>query len=286
MKSQHYNSQVYLRQFTNPKAKNELWEYNLTNAAVKKSSPQDCGCEDYFNSVELQGGGHDDETIEKAFFPLENDLQKLFKTVRNPQKHPMNEKLWGLLYAFAAIQYARSPATVCRIENSLDEIFQAGFEMLCKAKLGIESSKVSDNLGMQTGQGFALVLSLQTVKQIVNIFRNMKWIFLCAPPGKYFLTSDKAVCDWVSPEKRGIYSGGLNNHKMKITFPLTRGICAFGHWNTSSRPLFNPMPAADVDLINYRTIRNGKQFVYGPLMDSKVKTVIEEIVRTTNVTPK
>jgi hypothetical protein len=273
-----------------PKAKNELWEYDLTTGAVRKSSPQESGCEDYYNSVALQGGGRDDDTIEKAFHPIENDLPKLFKATRN--KQPMTDNLWSIFFAFIAIQHARCPSTVSSIHNFECEIHQAVFEMLCKGSpdfqkglvgLGVEPHKALDEFEMQASQGSGLLLSLQTVQDIVKIFRAMKWIFLCASLGKYFLTSDKPVCNWVPPKERKIYSGGFTDAKTRITFPLTKEICAFGTRGASTRPLYNPMTADNVDLINFRTIMNSRQFVYGPVMDTNVKAVVEKIAHSQNL---
>jgi hypothetical protein len=126
----HFNPQVYLKRFTNPKVKNELWEYNLTSGSVEKSTPKDCGYEKYYNSVSLKDGGRDDETLETAFFPLENALPKIFKAIRNKQE--MTNDLWSLFFTFVAIQDARSPSTVSVINDFLSQIYQADFEMMCK----------------------------------------------------------------------------------------------------------------------------------------------------------
>ena len=280
--SHHYNPQVYLRQFTSSKAKNELWEYNLTEGTVEKSTPQHCGCEDYYNSVALEGGGRDDETIEEAFHPLENNLPKLFEAIRNQK--PMTDKLWNLFFAFAAIQEVRCPSTVHSIDNFLGEVYQAGFEMMCKASVGLKKKLAEQNVNpldalaefeMKPSQGSSLLLSLEGIKTTVNILTQIKWGFVCAPNGKFFFTSDRPVCHWVSPDKRTIYNGGPTDRDAEITFPLSRRICACGHWTKSWPKTYNEISADVVDTINRRTVRNARNFVYGPTMDTQILGLVQ-----------
>ena len=281
-KNHHYNPQVYLKRFTNPKVKNELWEYNLANGTVTKSTPQDCGYEKYYNSVALKDGGRDDETLETAFFPLENALPKLFKAIRIKQE--MTNDLWSLLFTFVAIQDARSPSTVGVINNFLCQIHQAGFEMMCKgspkfqkefAALGVDPNKVPDLLEIKPSQGSALLLSLQAISEAADILCRINWHFLHASAGKFFFTSDHPLCRWTPPEKRNIYGGGLTDQDVEFTFPLSRRVCACGHWTKTWPETHNEVSADAVDRINWRTVRKARQFVYGSTEDSQ----IEELVR-------
>jgi len=105
-KSQHYNPVVYLRQFRTPKTNSDLWEYDLSSGTVKKSTPTDCGCEDFYHSVSLENGESDHTTIEKAFGPLESKLPELFEALRNTK--PLCEEQRQLFFTFAALQYAKS----------------------------------------------------------------------------------------------------------------------------------------------------------------------------------
>src|SRR6266498_2061015 len=114
-RSHHYNPQVYLRQFTNPARKKELWEYDLTQGTAKKSTPKLCGCEDYYHSFQRKDGVRDDDSIEMSLGRIENRLPKLFEAVRNKQPLPMG--LWCRLFAFAALQRARSPVAIHSLQN-------------------------------------------------------------------------------------------------------------------------------------------------------------------------
>lgn len=120
-RSHHYNPQVYLRQFTNPARKDELWEFHLTEGTAKKSTPKLCGCEDYYHSFERKDGVRDDDSIEKTLGKIENHLPKLFEAVRNRQPFP--ERLLGQLFIFAALQRARSPVTIHSLQNAWSQAF-------------------------------------------------------------------------------------------------------------------------------------------------------------------
>jgi hypothetical protein len=279
----HFNPQVYLKRFTNPKIKNELWEYNLTNGSVIKSTPKDCGYEEYYNSVALKGGGRDDETLETAFHPLENALPELFEAIRNKQE--MTTNLWSLFFTFAAIQDARSPTTVDTIDEFLHEVHQVGFEMLCKGSpkfqkelysLGVDPFRVPNLLEMKPSKGSALLLSLQAISEAAKVLSKLKWHFLYAPVGKFFFTSDHPVCRWTPPDKRNIYSGGLTDQDVEITFPLSRRACACGHWTKTWPQVHNEISADIADQINWRTIRKARQFVYGPISDPQIETLVKE----------
>jgi len=237
---------------------------------MKRSSPQDCGCEDYYNSVALEGGGRDDETIEKSFHPLENDLPKLFEAIRNHQ--PMTDELWNLLIAFAAIQEARCPTTVHSIDNFFGEVYQAGNEMMNRASVGLKKKFAEQ---MKPSQGSALCLSLEGIVTNVNFLTQIKWGFASAPNGKFLFSSDRPMCRWVPPEKRNIYSGGLTDRDAEITFPLSRRICVCGHWTQRWPKIYNEISADVVDTINRRTVQNARNFVYGPTMDIQILELVQ-----------
>jgi len=280
--SHHHTPRVYLQRFTSRKPKNQLWEYDLTNGAAKQSTPVKSGCEDYYNSVVLTDGRRDDETIEKAFHPLENDLPKLFEAVRNRQE--MTEELWGVFFAFVAIQEARCPSTLRTIHDFQRQIHQSGFEMVCNRSVefrkklthaGVEPDRAAAEFELQASKGSALLLSLQAIEETARILSRLRWGFICAPHGKFFFTSDRPMCRWVSRNKRTIYTGGLADRDAEITFPLSRAVCACGHWTKSWPNTYNETSFGMVDTINRRTVWNASQFIYGPRMDIHIMELVK-----------
>ncbi len=279
--SHHFNPQVYLRKFT--KIWDELWQYNLASGTIEKSTPQNCGCEDYYNSVALKEGGRDDETLETAFHPLENELPKLFKAIRN--KEEMTNNLWNLFFDFAAIQDARSPARVGAIDDFLSQIHQVILEIGCKnspkfqkafASLGVDPAKVPNYVEMKASKGSALLHSLQPISLASEIFGGMNWNFIHAPAGKFFFTSDNPICRWNPLERRNIRGEELTDQEIGITFPLSRKVCACVDLKNKWTETHNEISAEVVDTINHHTVRNARHFIYGPTMDAQIAGLVQE----------
>jgi hypothetical protein len=282
--SHHYNPQVYLKQFKDPKSKNLLWEYDLKKGTARESTPKLSGCEDYYNSVALKDGGHDDDTIEQSFFALENALAKFFDTVRcgsspgRVAQQTLCPELWDVFFAFAATQEARSPQLVSTIHNFLSDLHQFSFEIakhspsfqqaLSKSGIDPEQVKIA-NVKVEAAKGSALLLSLEGIETAVQRFRQMGWTFFVAQPSKFFFTSERPVCLWLPPDERSVFGIGLANKDIQITFPLSRRVCAYGRWR-KAKHLYEAVPNELVDAVNDRSIWNARHFVYGPALDNRI----------------
>jgi hypothetical protein len=125
-KSQHFNPQCYLRGF---QQKKRLWEYDLAEGAVKESTAKKSGCEEYYHAVDLEDGSRDDQTLEKAFHLLENELPKLFEAIR--WGRPLSPEVWNIFFAFIAVQDARSPKRVQRLNEFLGSVYQSVYPIIC-----------------------------------------------------------------------------------------------------------------------------------------------------------
>lgn len=247
-KSHHFNPVVYLREFASNKKK-ELWEYDLTTGAVKKSTPQDCGCKDYYHSFIRKDGTRDDGSLEKAFRSIENRLPKLFEAVRNKQS--ISVQIKANLIIFAALLRSRNPKTLHVLQNlnptvNRDQVLLSALSALCGGDLQ-------------------------------QLFGRMEWVFLCAPASKYFFTSDDPVCCWPSDECDPLGAIGPADKHVEITFPLTRRICAFAHWKSSFTQSYIILSSVEVDAVNHRTIENGCRFIYAPTNDSDILSGVKEM---------
>jgi Protein of unknown function (DUF4238) len=277
--SHHYNPQVYLRQFVNPASKRELWEFDMQSGQARKSTPKDSGCEDFYHSVTRPDGSRDDESLEKAFHPIENNLPKLFKAIRNGTPLSLNE--YETFIHFAALQRARCP----RVRNLMQETLGEVYEYVC----GASESKTSANSGSAKKHGFDIqarkeftLLSMLTAfseGDMPNLLRKIEWTFLRAPAGNYFFTSDDPFCCWPPPGTSTLYRGiGPSDKDVEITFPLSRRICAVGVWKPFCPKEYLPITAKQVDAINHRTVPNSWHFVYGPTRDEQILKLVEQFV--------
>ncbi len=278
--SHHYNPQVYLRQFAHKK---EFWEYDLTNGTAEKSTPQESGCEDYYHSFIGSDGQRDDDTLEKSFFSIENRLPELFEAIRHLK--PISDELKGVFFWFAAIQRARSPKMIASIQKGLKKLHEATWEMVKHTPhfdrwmiaRGLEPDKVREaEFEIQPSRGHSLLMLLERSEILTECFAKMKWAFLCAPPDKFFFTNDDPVCCWSPPDKRGpLGDVGPETPEVEITFPLSRRICAYGSWNLSP-PLYSEMSSQQMNGINFRTILNGWNYVYGPTKDDLMLELVQD----------
>jgi hypothetical protein len=282
----HYNPQVYLKRFTNPKVKNELWEYDLMNGTVKKSTPKKSGFEKHFHSFLREDGVRDDDSIEKCFQKIENRLPELFEAIRN--KQPITIQLWADLFVFAALLRARCPKQLHSLQESWSKVLTQVFELWKQTpefdekvrQDGFDPDKIQKlQVNMTADKDMILhgMLSSFGKGNLAKVFARMKWGFFCAPADKHFYSSDDPVCCWAKPDYRGPFGAvGPANEHIEITFPLTQKICAFGNWKSCPQDLYCTLPANAVDAINHRTVQNGYRFIYGPMNDSAILNFIKE----------
>ena len=109
-----------------------------------------------------------------------------------------------------------------------------------------------------------------------QLFGRMQWLLLCAPADKHFLTSDDPACCWQSDKNELTGFDGLENKNTEITFPLSRKVCAFANWKSPNGKHSIPILSDEVDAINSRTIHNAYRFVYGPINDTGILSLIKQ----------
>ncbi len=273
-KSHHYNPQVYLRQFIKPRTKNELWEYDLTKCSAKQSTPKASGCEDFYHSFRQRDGKQDDDSVEKSFHFIENNLKKLFDAIRQPQS--LSLELWEVFFLFASIQRARNPKVRHSLQTSLSRIYSRTFDVVRNRPEFVKTIRDAgfdpdkSKFDVRADPGAALLLLLSSYPKLAELLRHMKWSFLCAPQSKFFYTSDDPVCCWSAKDKDFI---GPTDESCEITFPLSRRICAFGNWTCALNERFE-IPDKKVDAINLRTIWNAWHFFYAPVEDKRIIEII------------
>lgn len=273
MKSHHYNPKVYLKGFRYPASKNLIWEYSLTDGTVRKSTPKDSGCEDFYHSIVGPDGTKDHEIIEKSFAPLENSLDSLFEAIR--QQNPLSEHLKRILISLMALQELRSPKSLDRFNNFQSEVLESAFEIYKHTqsfeKIVVAGGLCPDmvrklNFQVKAPKDESLLLLLATWPDLEHMLSQLNWTVFIAPPNKHFFTSDNPVSKWAPREKRGRFNSvGLANQDVEVVFPISRRACAFGCWRDAPESeLYRDIPPEGVDYFNNRTIWNGWRYAYGP----------------------
>jgi hypothetical protein len=285
-KSHHFNPQVYLRQFTNPASRKDLWQYDLRQGTVSRSSPKASGCEDFYHSFELKDDGRDDASLEQSFHSIENKLPKLFETLRH--KRPLLEDNWLTLFLFAALQRTRCPKALRSTQDGLSKVYQHAYEIMkhspsfsasMKEKgLDPEAIRKADiSVTADRGTTLLTLLAANADGSLVKTFNRMKWTFLVAPPGHYFYTSDDPVCCWADRDPKSPFHAAVGpaNSDAEVTLPLSRRACAFASWSKKSSTLYTDASSGQVEAVNYRTAMNGFHFLYGPTNDSALLSLVK-----------
>lgn len=95
------------------------------------------------------------------------------------------------------------------------------------------------------------------------ILRRMDWMFMCAPPGSNFVTSDDPVVH-----------GGLVPPKGIMLLPLTKTVMLQVSWRTQSRWGYVELTSSQVDELNQQTIAHGWYEVYSGQRCEKIKSVV------------
>ncbi|MGO8702084.1 MAG: DUF4238 domain-containing protein [Limisphaerales bacterium] len=280
-KSQHFNPQCYLRGF---QQKKRLWQYDLAKGTVTESTAKKSGCEEYYHAVDLEDGSRDDQTLEKVFHSLENELPKLFEAIR--WGRPLSPEVWSIFFAFITVQDARSPKRVQRLNDFLGSVCQSVYPVIRASKRmraalaaeGIDPAQVLDNYELRPSRGTALLTSLSEIDFAESLFAQMKWNFLKAPVNKFFITGDAPVSLW-SPAKRSPFPPALADRDIEVTFPLSRSVCAFGCWGPPFPDLYPAVPEDVVDAINGNALMSAARFVYGPVHDSRLLETVMALSR-------
>src|SRR5258708_2652773 len=106
--SHHFLPQIYLRQFTNPDRRKEIFEYDKETRTVKSSTPKLSGCEDNYHAFVKKDGQKDTDTIEKRLNKdIENKLPALFEAIRH--RRILNQEEWDIFHSFVGSMLVRVP---------------------------------------------------------------------------------------------------------------------------------------------------------------------------------
>ena len=175
----------------------------------------------------------------------------------------------------------QSPKAVKCFDESFTEMFQMYKEMVnntpeFRALCDEEHVTIEEVLSSKftPDHGWTVLGGLNLLANQTRLLGKMLWYFLCAPHGSFFVTSDDPVCCWAPADKRGLWGTvGPDNTHVEITFPLSRGVCAFASWQHTPSVLYETLQAKAVDAINLRTVLNGFRYVFGPRHDAEIQSL-------------
>jgi len=225
---QHYLPQVYLRGFAHDNEKLKVYSLKQPYAKISSKSIKGICYEPGLYDTDDENGEKTDE-IEKVFFAkhIEPIFNRLLATVKD-KKWLSNSDIADLSI-YISLQLLRLPSSFRVINNLMtDSLVKNGYhkiETLPNNKETIDDREVI--LKISKDDTIRAAFSLAT--PLSDKLCRMKWIFMFAPRGTAFITSDMPVAV-ISPESNG-YSrtdfGGFGLPGAITIFPLSKDICIF-----------------------------------------------------------
>ena|ERR1700688_586499 len=104
-------------------------------------------------------------------------------------------------------------------------------------------------------------------------FPSLRWHFLTAPPGHFFLTSDRPLAWSVPVHGLSDSPAALSHPEVELSVPLSRRHAFIAVGSGSAVSLETPISASDV---NSRTLALAERFVFSP----KQKYLTECLAKT------
>jgi hypothetical protein len=280
---EHIIPRSYLENFSDSERRLYVYE---RNREIRTSRPgKECHERDFY---EYEFAGRKTaNACEDWLGRIENDAKTLLPLVIKGQQLSQEQAItWacfvGSLFArtrkvraqfsSAMIQrfrtQAQSPGFVRDLQHQL---LQAG-ELHCADDLQKEIDQL--RAAMEGSPSFYHVVGLpRKTKILAETLLHRQWHTLCAPPGRFFVTSD---CPVVTVERKGsewATGSGFANENVLVLLPLTPEKVFFAaptHFKVSGvvGPSF-------VDSINYVVVQFAHRNVYAHLTSDKLKTLVD-----------
>lgn len=275
-KAQHYIPRFYLKGFTDKQG--TLWVCEKFKPIRASKPKEEAHRPDYYTHSER---GHRDETAEDALETIESKAAPIVRKLANPQYVLMPENAAHVIM-FVAFMFARVPSwrenlddlaarlamkrlqeaasdrerfhqTCIELENAKGKSLDVDFEQLRQnildKKFDIKQGSVAFNLGSMFLSGFDIAKQLAT----------MGYQALCAPEGKFFVTSDAPVYT-LQPDGQGqaTIGMGFGHPNIEVYFPLHKRACF--RLKTGIKPMARIVEPERVDQINSITMATATKF--------------------------
>lgn len=254
-KRHHYVPQSYLRCFSADRSEDgALFVYDIRKRELRPQLPKDTCVQGYYNAVELADGSRS-FAIEEALSRIEGRAVPVISKIE--EREELTSQEYGTLSSFIAFQKLRVPefeadvnqATEKTLKATLSVAFESEeraqhlleeFERDTGAPLGIGAKEMmefikNDRYRIETGRNESLRVMANLAENTAQRFMAMDWMFLHAPPGRAFVTSDNPfhIMPPANFEKRPKWMGyGYGTPGTKKLVPLTSKVglvmCDYG----------------------------------------------------------
>jgi len=280
---QHFISKFYLANFCDPATPeghdSSLWVVDIQKGTVKRRAPKKVAIKpDYYSFVRTDGKR--DRVVDEILDHAETAVAPVIRKIQCGDFKLTKDARVCLAY-FMALFTTRVPLVRKFVEEKAGE---AGAAMLRTAavhpeyfKRSVEKAigEVSEEEVERLRQGafnpknfiirgtpeFSLALVVRQADAIWPIIFNMQWLFLGAPQGSRFLTTDVPVV-WADPNQATPDAGaGLAMSNTILSFPITPRLCLLATWQPIKKSTDTP-PHGVINDLNQRFVRFADRFIF------------------------
>ncbi len=241
-KRHHYLAESYLEGFSADGR--GVWVYDITKQQLRAQTIKDTCVQSHYNALVADDGTRHLE-IETMLSQVEGDTKGIIAHIDNGGRIDAAQK--GALSLFIALQKVRVPEFEDQVNTTsahlINRLTRMAFSDLDKARESIElvEGKNGKSAGvtpeemvefvaageydLQIHRNHSLEQMVNLAPELANFFVQMEWVFLKAPPGSHFFTSDSAFImlappDWEKNNPLRMPYGMLTPGVRKV-FPLS-----------------------------------------------------------------
>lgn len=287
----HFLPQLYLCGFTESLTSPMLWVYERDRNYSPGLGSETCnpyrrsvtqaGMQRDFYAYQRSDGSMDYETFENALEQEEKQYDRLLKKLREFKPLIGDEK--ARFTRYITMMLKRVPRSMEKALALWPKVVDEEWERL-RNELGTrqmraeavgdeESLKLVQSLKervdetMVQRQGvmpdkLRLTSMLRAMPRMEDVILAMRWQYLRAPIGEFFVTSDNPVF---------YFEGwGFNKPYSEFTFPISSNLAIVGSWHHNEPECIIDVTSAHVREVNRRATRSALRFVYARAADRHI----------------
>jgi Protein of unknown function (DUF4238) len=281
----HIIPQFYLRGFrdttVDPSYEPSLWVVDLQRNTVRLKSPKNIAKATDYYAISRAEGPPKQDVENRILGGIESNAARIITRLRDGSFQLTDEQRSDLA-VFVSTLITRTPAWRENVETSVGDImaarnrvsarhpeyFARELREACKDRnfsdKEIEDIRRSildpDAFEYRATPTYSLGMMLKITMRLAPLLFEMGWLFVIAPLGAHFITSDNPV-DWCDPTAIPPFDRGLGNKNTVLSFPLGPEVALIAKWKESARPSRYTTDEV-VSSINHVIVHSAARYVF------------------------
>lgn len=284
-KTHHFIPRFQLDYFQTPEEC--VLQFDCKESKLVSASTRNLAAENHLYAWNKEDGTKD-VSVELFLSDMEGQIAPIIDKIHNSDFELTNEER-SLLSFFVALQLFRTPQNrertkqsvakmtkkMMRFSASVDKAFASTLERAGEKHpelLGLSEEQIEDirrtfyeeDYELEVPSEYFLHYMIEGCQDIAHHIHDIQWVFLTAPKGSQFITSDDPYVMVRKREKDDPFwvGPGIKIVGTKITLPITPKICLFMTPAPQSTTTISATKKM-VRTINKRTAAHCRRFIYG-----------------------